>query len=148
MKVPASLEAFGSIGLLLYVVFAYKNVPSVVSQLFAGLLGKVVALVALIWLSHCAHPATVVMATLAVLVSFPNFEFMSVPTAGTEETTAKPPGSRVKDRKAPKVDVETKLRSPPTSNSVPTPKPGAKRALKPASSKKAGTELFTGYDSE
>ena len=147
MKVPRALEAFASIGLLLYVVFAYKNVPDAISQRFATVLGKVVALICLVGVTGYAHPSTVVMATLAVLISFPNFEFMTVPAPGTTETKEKPPGTLVKDRKAPKIDVETKLRSPPKGNAVPVPPP-TKSKFKPAAPKKAGAELFTGYESD
>lgn len=136
----AGPEAFVSCLLILYIVFSYKNVPPFITDVLRTPGGKVAALTGLLVGSYYLHPATTVMLMLAVLISMPNFEFMTNP----------PPGHLVKDPKAPKVDTESRLRNAPASNTVkPKPKEKPSKKLKPAKKEeKEGFELFTGYDSD
>lgn len=104
--------------LILYIAFAYGNPPAYLSQFLESTVGKIVALGFLLISGLYLNAGVLMLLAIAVLITIPSFEFFENNNEGKHDVSPKAPGKNIQERKAPIVDIESKLRKAPISSAV------------------------------
>lgn len=132
--VRENVEMFVALLLVLYIAFAYQNVPAPVAEALASAPGKLVAAIGVFLAAMVLHPSVTLLLVLALVMSIPGVELYANPA----EAKKKAPGKNIQARKAPVIDTESKLKKATISTQAAKPKPSDKPA--PVADKK--TEHF------
>ena len=124
-----SVEMFVALLLVLYIAFAYGNIPPAVAETLSSVTGKIVIAAAIFLLAFVLHPSVTLLLVLATVMSIPGVELYANPG----DMHKKASGKNVQARKAPLIDTESKLKTAKMSKPLTGPRPAAhgKPAVRP-----------------